>query len=219
MSPLPLLYAHPFSSYSWKVLIALYENETPFEMRLLEGEAAWAELEQLWPIKLMPVLVDGDRTVAETSVIIEYLAMMHSGPVELIPSDPNIALRARFLDRVFDNYVMTPMNKIVGDFLRPEADRDPYGVAEARGKLDKAYRWIDANIPADVWAIGDAFTLADCAAAPSLFYADWVHPIPGDCPNASAYRARLLARPSVARAVDEARPYRSYFPPGAPDRD
>jgi glutathione S-transferase len=219
MSPLPVLHAHPFSSYCWKVLIALYENETPFEFRLVEDAASWAELERLWPMKLMPVLVDGERMLTESSIIIEYLAMYHSGPVELIPSDPDWALRTRFLDRVFDNHVMTPMNKIVGDSLRAEADRDPHGVAEARGKLDKVYRWIDANIPADGWAMGEGFTLADCAAAPSLFYADWVHPIPEDHANARAYRARLLARPSVAKAVDDARPYRAYFPPGAPDRD
>jgi glutathione S-transferase len=219
MSPLPVLHAHPFSSYCWKVLIALYENGTPFEFKPVESGADWAALERLWPMKLMPVLVDGDRTVAEASIIIEYLAMVHSGPVELIPSDPDAALQARFLDRIFDNYVMTPMNKFVGNQLRPEADRDPYGVTEARAKLDRAYRWIEDTIPADGWALGEAFTLADCAAAPSLFYADWVHPIPEDCPNARAYRARLLARPSIARAVDEARPYRQYFPLGAPDRD
>jgi glutathione S-transferase len=215
----PVLFAHPFSSYCWKVLVALYENETPFEWRVLEDEVSWTELERLWPMKLMPILVDGDRTLREASVIIEYLAMYHSGPVELIPSDPDAALQARFLDRVFDNYVMTPMNRIVGDYLRQEPDRDPYGVGEARAKLDKVYRWIDANIPAEGWAMGEAFTLADCAAAPSLFYADWVHPIPEDCPNARVYRARLLTHPSVTRVVDEARPYRKYFPPGAPDRD
>lgn len=219
MPPLPILHAHPFSSYSWKVLIALYENETPFELRLLEDEASWTELEQLWPIRLMPVLIDGERMLAESSIIIEYLAMMHSGPVELIPSDPHIALRTRFLDRFFDNYVMGPMQKIVGDHLRPEAGRDAYGVSDARAKLGRAYRWIDVNVPMDGWAVGEEFTLADCAAAPSLFYADWVEPIPEECQNARAYRARLLARPSVARAVDEARPYRGYFPPGAPDRD
>lgn len=219
MSPFPILHAHPFSSCSWKVLIALYENGTPFEFRLLEDEASWMELEQLWPIRLMPVLVDGERTLIESSIIIEYLAMMHSGPVELVPSDPDIALRARFLDRFFDNYVMRPMQKIVGDHLRPEANRDAYGVSDARAKLVRAYRWIDANVPADGWAAGEDFTLADCAAAPSLFYADWAEPIPEECPNARAYRARLLARPSVTRVVDEARPYRGYFPPGAPDRD
>ncbi|MBA2936050.1 glutathione S-transferase family protein [Sphingomonas sp. CGMCC 1.13654] len=219
MSPLPVLHAHLFSSYCWKVLIALYENETPFELRLVEDEASWAELERLWPMKLMPVLVDGDREVVESSIIIEYLALFHSGPVSLIPFDPDKALRVRFLDRAFDSYVMTPMNKIVGDHLRSEADRDAYGVSEARAKLDRSYRWIETCLADGGWAAGADFTLADCAAAPSLFYADWVHPIPADCPKARDYRARLLARPSVARAVDEARPYRRYFPPGAPDRD
>ena len=118
MSPLPILHAHPFSSYSWKVLIALYENGTPFEFRLIEDPPSWAELEQLWTIKLMPVLIDGDRTMAEASIIIEYLAMVHSGPVELIPSDPDLALQARFFDRVFDNYVMTPVQKVVGEIGR-----------------------------------------------------------------------------------------------------
>ena len=215
----PLLYAHPFSSYCWKVLIALYENETPFEWRVLEDAASWAELAAIWPMKRMPVLVDGERTLIEASVIIEYLAMYHSGPVELIPSDPDAALRVRFLDRFFDNYVMTPMQAIVADVLRPEAERDPRTVADAKAKLDNAYRWIEGTIPADGWAMREGFTLADCAAAPSLFYADWVHPIPEILPNARAYRARLLAHPSVARVVDEARPYRAYFPPGAPDRD
>jgi glutathione S-transferase len=215
----PLLYAHPFSSYCWKVLIALYENETPFEWRVLEDAASWAELAAIWPMKRMPVLVDSERTLIEASVIIEYLAMYHSGPVELIPSDPDAALRARFLDRFFDNYVMTPMQAIVADVLRPEAERDPRTVSDAKAKLDNAYRWIEGAIPADGWAMGEGFTLADCAAAPSLFYADWVHPIPDTLTNARAYRARLLAHPSVARVVDEARPYRAYFPPGAPDRD
>lgn len=219
MSPLPILHAHPFSSYSWKVLIALYENGTPFEFRLIEDPPSWAELEQLWTIKLMPVLIDGDRTMAEASIIIEYLAMVHSGPVELIPSDPDLALQARFFDRVFDNYVMTPVQKVVGDRLRPEEDRDPYGVAEARAKLERAYRWLDTNLPAEGWAVGEEFTLVECGAASSLFYADWTHPIPEDCPRVRAYRTRLLARPSVARVVNEARPYRPYFPLGAPDRD
>lgn len=219
MSPFPVLHAHPFSSFSWKVLIALYENGTPFELRVLEDEASWGELERLWPIRLMPVLVDGDRTLIESSIIIEYLAMVHSGPVELIPSDPDIALRVRFLDRFFDNYVMRPMQKIVGDHLRPAGSLDAHGVADARETLGRAYRWIDDNMPVDGWAIGGDFTLADCAAAPALFYADWVEPIPGDYSNARAYRARLLTRPSVARVVNEARPYRAYFPPGAPDRD
>ena len=215
----PLLYAHPFSSYCWKVLIALHENETPFELRVLEDEASWAELAAIWPMKKMPVLVDGERTLIESSVIIEYLAMYHSGPIELIPSDPDAALRVRFLDRFFDHYVMTPMSAIVADFMRPEDERDSRTVADCRAKLEVAYRWIEGEIPADGWAMGECFTLADCAAAPSLFYADWVQPIPETLPKARAYRARLLAHPSIARAVDEARPYRAYFPPGAPDRD
>jgi glutathione S-transferase len=212
------LYAHPFSSYCQKVLIALYENGTPFTYRMLEDADGFAELEALWPHKTFPVLVDGDSPVIEASVIIEHLGLRHPGPARLIPSDPKAALAVRFMDRFFDNYVMTPMQKIVGDFLRPQEDRDPSGVAEAHGRLETSYRWLERTLADKVWASGE-FSLADCAAAPSLFYADWVHPIPDSLPLTRAYRARLLARPSIARAVDEARPYRSYFPPGAPDRD
>ena len=215
------LYGHSFSSYTQKVLIALYENGTPFELRSIGPDTPQhsAEWLQRWPLRKFPLLVDGKRNVAEASIIIEYLAMVHSGPVELIPSDPDLALQARFFDRVFDNYVMTPVQKVVGDRLRPEEDRDPYGVAEARAKLERAYRWLDTNLPAEGWAVGEEFTLVECGAASSLFYADWTHPIPEDCPRVRAYRTRLLARPSVARVVNEARPYRPYFPLGAPDRD
>jgi glutathione S-transferase len=217
----PTLYAHPFSSYCQKVLIALYENATAFSYRELgpgdpaAGEA-WAAL---WPVKRMPVLVDGDRTVLESSTIIEHLDRHHPGPLRLVPEDPDAALDARMMDRVFDNYVMTPMQKIVLDHLRPEADRDAYGVRQARDLLDTIYGWLDTSLAGKQWATGDAFTLADCAAAPSLFYADWVHEIPAACATLKAYRARLLARPSVARCVEEARPFRRFFPPGAPDRD
>jgi glutathione S-transferase len=212
------LYAHPFSSYCQKVLIALYENATPFEYRSLEEAAANAELVSLWPLKRFPVLVDQGRTVLETSTIIEYLQIHHSGSVRLIP-EGDAGLETRMLDRIFDNYVMTPMQKIVADRIRPEPERDAYGVTEARGFLDRIYGWLDGHLAGRTWAAGDLFTLADCAAAPSLFYADWAHEIPSMHANLRAYRARLLARPSVARAVDEARPYRSYFPLGAPDRD
>jgi glutathione S-transferase len=212
------LYAHPFSSYCQKVLIALYENGTPFTYRMLEDTGAMAELESLWAHKKFPVLVDNDASVIEASIIIEHLGLHHPGPVRLFPADPSAALSVRFMDRFFDNYVMTPMQKIVGDCLRPEADRDPSGVAEAHARLDTSYHWLERTLTGGAWACGE-FSLADCAAAPSLFYADWVHPIPDTLGVARAYRARLLARPSVARAVDEARPYRSYFPPGAPDRD
>jgi glutathione S-transferase len=215
------LYAHPFSSYCQKVLIALYENDTPFEYRLLDfaDERVVAEHAALWPLRKMPVLVDEDKTVVEASIIIEYLCLHHPGPVRLISQNPRTALDTRMLDRFFDNYVMTPMQKIVTDRIRPEERRDEHGVDEARALLDAAYRWLDDTLKGREWATGDRFTLADCAAAPALFYADWAHPIARRFVNVRDYRKRLLARPSFARAVDEARPYRPNFPLGAPDRD
>ena len=217
----PVLYAHPFASYCWKVLVALYENETAFIYRSLgpEDPEAATELEALWPLKKFPVLVDEGRPVIESSVIIEYLMLRYPGPVRLIPADPEAALEVRFLDHYFDNYVMTPMSKIVTNQLRPEERRDPYGVDEARAALDTAYGWLDGVMARRTWAAGENFTLADCAAAPSLFYADWAHPIGESFPHVRSYRARLLARPSVARTVDEARPFRQFFPLGAPERD
>lgn len=212
------LYAHPFSSYSQKVLIALYENSTPFEYRNLEDPSAKAELASLWPLEKFPVLVDRGRRILESSTIVEYLQIHHPGRVRLIP-DGDAGIEVRMLDRVFDNYVMTPMQTVVVDQLRPEPTRDPFGVTEARGLLDRIYAWLDQHLTGRTWAAGDTFTLADCSAAPSLFYADWAQQIPPTHTRLRAYRARLLARPSVARAVDEARPYRSYFPLGAPDRD
>lgn len=202
-----VLHGHPFSSYCQKVTIAFHETATPFEWRKIEDAAGFDELRRLWPIGLMPALVDGGRTVVESSIIVEHVAP------RLVPS-----LEVRFLDRFFDNYVMTPMQRIVGDVLRPAAERDPRGVADAKARLEVSYGWLDTQLKSP-WAAGEAFTLADCAAAPSLFYADWVHPIAERFPSTRAYRARLLARPSVARAVEEARPYRKFFPPGAPDRD
>lgn len=213
------LYAHPFSSYCQKVLIALYENDTQFEYLTLDDAKNGAALEALWPIKKFPVLVDEERSILEASIIIEHLDLHHPGPVRLIPEDPRAALEVRLMDRFFDNYIATPMQKIVLDRLRPEQDRDPYGVTEARGMLDKAYAWLDGTLADREWANGAAFSLADCAAAPSLFYADWAHPIGDRYPRVREYRRKLLARVSYARAVDEARPYRPYFPLGAPDRD
>ena len=214
------LFGHPFSSYTWKALIALYENATPFDFRVLE--AAYPEnadeLAKRWPLKKFPVLVDGERFVAEASVIIDYLAVHYPGPVALIPADADAAIEVRMLDRLFDNYIMTPMQKFVGDALRPEVGHDPHGVAEAKTMLDTAYAILDRWMATREWAAG-SFTMADCAAAGALFYADWVHPIPEALGNARAYRARLLARSSVSRCVEEARPYRHYFPLGAPDRD
>jgi glutathione S-transferase len=215
----PTLYAHPFSSYCQKALIALYENATPFTFHMLGDAQAMAELEALWPMKRFPVLVDGDRTVIEATIIIEHLGLHHPGPVRLIPADAKAALEVRAMDRFFDNYVMTPQQKIVFDAIRKPENRDRQGVDEARAMLDTAYRWLDGKMAGRQWAAGDGFSLADCAAAPALFYADWTHAIGEQFGNVRAYRRRLLARPSFARAVDEARPYRSFFPLGAPDRD
>lgn len=217
----PQLFAHPFSSYCQKVLVALYENEVDFDLRMLgpDDEANGREFAALWPLRRFPILVDRGRTILEASIIIEHLQHAHPGPVRLIPDDSEAAIEVRMLDRVFDNYVMTPAGKPVFDAIRAEADRDPHGVADAKAMLDRAYAWLDQWLAGREWAAGTGFSLADCAAAPSLFYADWVHPIPAQCADLRAYRTRLLARPSFARAVDEARPYRGLFPLGAPDRD
>ncbi len=215
------LYAHPFSSYCQKVLIALYENAIPFELRMLAGgdETVAAEHAALWPLKRMPVLLDGDRPVVESSIIIEHLDLYHPGPVRLIPEDRRAALDVRMMDRFFDQYIMTPMQKIVFDRIRPAEERDPRSVADARQTLDTAYEWLESVMAGREWASVHGFSLADCAAAPALFYADWTHQIPERLPQLRSYRRRLLARPSFARAVDEARPYRPLFPLGAPDRD
>jgi glutathione S-transferase len=215
------LFGHPFSSYSQKVLIALYENETPFIFRMLapDNPENGAEFAARWPIKRFPILVDGNRTIFEASSIIEYLDAHYSGRVRLIPVDPDLAIDVRMMDRVFDNYVMGMMQKHVLDAIRAPEIRDAHGVAEARAMLDTAYAWLDGRMADREWAVGDAFTLADCAAAPALFYADWAQPIPQRFSNLTAYRRRLLARPSFARAIDEARPYRAFFPLGAPERD
>lgn len=217
----PVLYAHPFSSYCQKALTALYENGTEFDYRLLDHNdpETMKDFEARWPIGKFPILVDGDRTVVEASIVIEYLGLYHPGPVKLIPDDPKAALDVRMLDRFFDNYVSTPQQRIVLDAIRPEADRDPHGVKDARQMLERAYAWLDRHMEGRLWACGDIFTLADCGAGPFLFYADWTHAIDPTFRNVHAYRRRLLARPSFARAVDEARPYRKFFPLGAPDRD
>jgi len=216
-----ILYAHPFSSYCQKVLVALYENATPFAWRPLTPEAPQAmhELTELWPMKRFPVLVDDGRAVIESTIIIEHLGLFHPGAVRLIPDDPRAALEVRWMDRFFDNYVSTPQQKIVFDCMRAESERDARGVADARAMLDTSYAYLDRVMASREWAAGDAFSLADCAAAPFLFYADWTHRIGQAYPNVIAYRRRLLARPSFARAVDEARAYRPLFPLGAPDRD
>jgi len=215
------LYYHPFSSYCWKVLIPLYEAGTPFRARTLEDPQAAAEWKRHWPIARFPVLVEeaSGLTLPEASIIVEYLDSHHPGPQPLLPLDADVRLEVRLIDRFFDNYVHGSLQKIVSDRLRPAERRDAQGVAEAHTMLDTCYGWLDTRMADRAWAAGERFTLADCAAAPTLFYADWVHPIGDAFPNVAAYRARLLARPSVKRVVDEARPFRPLFPGGAPGRD
>jgi glutathione S-transferase len=215
------LYGHAFSSYTQKVLIALYENGTPCEFRSIgpdtpEHSAQWLKR---WPLRKFPLLVDGERNIAETSIIIEYLQLKYPGPVRLLPADPMAALDVRFLDRFFDLHVMNSMQHAVDGALTRDPVKRQDGMALAVKKLDLAYAWLEGHLAGKTWAAGADFTLADCAAAPSLFYADWTHRICEEFPELRAYRARLLARPSFARAVDEARQFRSYFPLGAPDRD
>ncbi len=213
------LYAHPFASYCWKPLIALYENATPFTYRLVEDAAGWAELESLWPLKKFPLLRDGEATIVESSIIVEYLMHRYPGTTRMIPVNDDAALTVRFMDRFFDNYVMGPMQTLVADRMRIETERDTKGVADARKMLDVAYGWLEQQLTPQGWASGSTFSLADCSAAPALFYAAWVHPLGDRFPKVLAYRGRVLGRPSVARVVDEARPFRKLFPQGAPDRD
>jgi len=215
------LYGHPFSSYTQKVLIALYENGTPFEARCLGPDTPQhaAEWLQRWPLRKFPLLVGGERNVAETSIIVEYLHLVHPGPVRLLPAQPMVALDVRFLDRFFDLHVMSPVQHAVNGALTGDPVKKQEGLAFSREKLELAYAWLEEQLAGRTWAAGTDFTLADCAAAPSLFYADWTHQISDAFPLLRAYRARLLGRPSFARVVDEARQFRSLFPLGAPDRD
>jgi glutathione S-transferase len=215
------LFGHPFSSYTQKALIALYETGAKFTQRVLgpDDPGTFAEFAKLSPIKKFPILVDGERVLLESSVIIEHVALHHPGRAALIPQDADRAIDVRMLDRIFDNYVMTPMQKIVGDRLRPDGLRDVHGVEAAKSALTNAYSWLNDTLAQRTWAQGKDFTMADCAAAPALFYADWVHEIGASFSRLRDYRQRLLARPSVVRAVDEARPYRPLFPGGAPNRD
>ena len=214
------LYAHPFASYCQKVLIALYENDMPFEYRPLipEHADAFSELETLWPLKLFPVLVDGGHTVIEASIIIEYLQVHHPGPVRLIPDDPRAAIESRFMDRVFDNYIATPQGKFVFDSLRPAESRDPLELRKhardwRRPIVGSTRLWRNAS------GLQATSSASPIVPPPSLFYADWTHPVPEHLTNLRSYRRRLLARPSFACVVEEARPYRHLFPLGAPDRD
>ena len=213
------LHLHPLSSYCWKVLIALYEKGTPFEPVMVNlGDPAAREAHlKLSPFGKIPALRDTGRgaEVFETSIIIEHLDRHHPGGPRLIPEDADQALEVRLWDRIFDHYVMNAFQPIVSDRLRPEGQRDPLSVQTAHANLRRAWEVLDARLAGRTWAAGEAFTLADCAAAPALFYAALAEPLDG-FPVTAAYRQRLLARPSVARAVDEAKPFFQYFP-GTPE--
>jgi glutathione S-transferase len=210
------LYSHPLSSFCQKVLIALYENGTPFEPVRVDyaDQASTAALREIWPIGKIPVLRDEARdwTVPEASLIIEYLAQHHPGRTRLVPADADAARQTRLRDRFYDLYVNVPMQKIVGDRLRPAGKTDPFGVEEARALLRTAYGLVERNMASQTWAMGEAFGMADCAAAPALYYANLVLPFGDTHPHAAAYLRRLMERPSFARAVEEAAPYRSMFP-------
>lgn len=210
------LYGHPLSLYCMKAATALYENDTPFDHARVDfgdSESA-AAFRKLWPLGKIPVLRDEGRgrTVPETTIIIEYLAVNYPGPSVLVPADPNEAVQARLRDRFFDNYVATPMQKIVADRMRPDGQKDSLGVAEARALLETAYGMIDADMAGKTWAMGETFTLADCAAGPALFYAVQAAP-PGDGHEVTrSYLERLKARPSFARALKEAEPFFHMVP-------
>jgi glutathione S-transferase len=210
------LHFHPFSSFCQKVLIALYENDTAFERRIVDLTDAEesAAFRRLWPIGKFPVLYDdaGALTIPESTIIIEYLALHYPGANRLIPADPDLARECRARDRFYDWHVHLHMQTLVGDRLRPAEKRDPFGVAQAKSRLETAFGMIDAEMAAKTWAMGDAFTMADCAAAPALYYANLVLPFAQTHKHVAAYLDRLTARPSFARTVKEAEPYRAFFP-------
>ena len=210
------LYFHPLSSFCQKVLVALYENGTPFEPRVVDlfNAAEAAALKKIWPIGKFPVLRDEamDRTVPESSIIIEYLDRHYPGGTRFLPADPDLARQTRMRDRFFDLYLQLPMQKIVIDRLRPPGKNDAFGVEQARTQLQTALGMVDRDMAANTWAMGDTFGMADCAAAPALYYANLVAPFGSTHKHAAAYLDRLLHRPSFARAVKEAEPHLALFP-------
>jgi glutathione S-transferase len=210
------LHFHPLASFCWKVLIALYENDTPFVPHPVDlgNEAERAALLKLWPIGKFPVLRDDakDRTIPESSIIIEYLDNKYPGRTQFIAADEKLALQTRLRDRFYDLYVHLPMQTIVGDRRRPEGKKDPQGVEEAKAQLQSCYGMIDKDVATKTWAMGEAFSIADCAASPALFYANKVVPFGDSHKNLTAYFDRLTARPSFARVIKEAEPYFSMFP-------
>ena len=211
-----VFHGHPLSSYCWKVLIALYENGTPFEQQLVDlgDPESRAKFAALWAVAKMPVLEDRERgeVVPETTIIIDYLDRHYPGPVRFVPADAERARQVRLWDRIYDLYLQGPMQKIVGDRLRPKGEKDAFGVAEARTLLGTGLGMAEREAAGKGWAAGEEFTLADCAAAPALFYADKVMPLAGAYPNALALLERLKARPSFARVLAEAEPYFRFFP-------
>jgi glutathione S-transferase len=210
------LYFHPLSSFCQKVLIALYENDTPFEPHIVDlmDEASSAAFKKIWPIGKFPVLSDDAkaRTIAESSIIIEYLAQHYPGKTQLIPADPELARETRARDRFYDLHIHMQMQKVVGDRLRPRSEKDPHGVAQAKAMMQTALGMMDEEMATRTWAMGTAFSMADCAAAPALYYANLVMPFGETHKNMAAYFDRLMARPSFARPVKEAEPYRAMFP-------
>ena len=213
------LYGHPFSSYTWKALIALYASSIPFEFRIVDPDHAenGAFVAGTGPLGKFPVLAEQGRRVFEATAIIEYLAAHHPLAASLVPSDPKAAVFARMLDRVFDNYVMGPMQEVVAAHIRNPDSPDPGVLGRSRDQLNRTYAWLNTYL--DGYAHDGSITLIECAAAPSLFYADWVQPIAPEFARLRELRSYLLALPPVKRCIDEARPYRAYFPLGAPDRD
>jgi len=210
------LYFHPLASYCHKVLMALYENDTPFESHIVDlmNESSAAAFKAMWPIGKMPVLRDEarDRTVPESTIIIEYLAQHYPGRTQLLPGDGDLARETRLRDRFFDLYVHDPMQKIVGDRLRPADKKDAYGVGQAKARLGTAYGMVDQDMSKRTWAMGETFSMADCAAAPALFYANKVLPFGNTHPNVAGYFDRLIQRPSYVRVLKEAQPYFALFP-------
>ena len=210
------LYFHPLASYCWKVLLALYEAETTFQAQKVDlgNPEERAALERMWPVAKFPVLRDAahDRVVPESTIIIEYLALHYPGKAELLPPDPDLARETRLRDRFYDLYVHEPMQRIVGDRLRPPDRRDPLGVEQAHATLELSYRMLEEDERTDTWALERTFTLADCAAAPALYYANKVHPFGEHRPRVARYLERLLARPSFKRVLAEAEPYFANFP-------
>ena len=210
------LFFHPLSSFCHKVLIALYENDTAFEPHIVDlgNEISRAEFLQVWPIGKFPVLRDEarDQTIPESSIIIEYLAQHYPGKAALVPADADLARETRLRDRYYDLHVQVPMQKIVGDRLRPEGKNDPHGVGQAKASLMTAYTMIEQDMATQTWAMGDQFSMADCAAAPALFYANMVLPFSDTHKNVAAYFDRLMQRPSFIRVLKEAQPYFKLFP-------